>query len=136
MPTGARPAIVVDSSAVVAVLTDEGELGDWVQDRIRGHRLVAPTHLLVEGVNAIRRLTLSGQLTPSRAALAQRHLVRLPVHLVPYPRLAERTWELRHVLTAYDAAYVALAEGQQVPLVTLDQGIRGAPGVRCDIRTP
>jgi predicted nucleic acid-binding protein len=40
-------------------------------------------------------------------------------------------WELRHNLTAKDAAYVALAEALQCPLVTGDARISRIPGLRC-----
>ena len=47
--------------------------------------------------------------------------------------MLDRVWELRHNLTAYDAAYVALAETLQCPLVTGDARISRAPGLRCPI---
>ena len=42
-----------------------------------------------------------------------------------------RCWELRHAVTMYDAAYVALAEALQVPLVTTDGRLSRAAGPRC-----
>jgi predicted nucleic acid-binding protein len=47
--------------------------------------------------------------------------------------LADRTWELRHNLTAYDATFVALAELLDVPLVTCDAPLDDAPGNRAVI---
>jgi predicted nucleic acid-binding protein len=47
--------------------------------------------------------------------------------------MLDRVWELRHNLSAYDAAYVALAEALQCPLVTGDAGIIRAPGLRCPV---
>jgi len=47
--------------------------------------------------------------------------------------MLDRVWELRHNLPAYDAAYVALAEALQCPLVTGDGGIIRAPGLRCPV---
>jgi predicted nucleic acid-binding protein len=47
--------------------------------------------------------------------------------------MLDRVWELRHNLTAYDAAYVALAETLQCPLVTGDARICRAPGLRCPV---
>ena len=41
-------------------------------------------------------------------------------------------WELRDNLTPYDAAYVALAELTGATLVTGDERITAAPGIRCD----
>ena len=47
--------------------------------------------------------------------------------------MLDRVWQLRHNLTAYDAAYVALAEALQCPLVTADARISRAPGLRCAV---
>jgi predicted nucleic acid-binding protein len=47
--------------------------------------------------------------------------------------MLERVWELRHNLTAYDAAYVALAEALDCPLFTGDARISRAPGLRCPV---
>jgi predicted nucleic acid-binding protein len=45
----------------------------------------------------------------------------------------DRIWELRNNVSAYDAAYVALAEIIECPLVTADARISHAPGLRCAI---
>jgi predicted nucleic acid-binding protein len=45
--------------------------------------------------------------------------------------LVPRVWQLRQNLTAYDAAYVALAEALGTDLLTIDRGIGSAPGIRC-----
>jgi predicted nucleic acid-binding protein len=50
--------------------------------------------------------------------------------------LAQRTWELRHNLSTYDASYVALAETIDATLVTLDTRLAKAPGIRRRVTTP
>ena len=47
--------------------------------------------------------------------------------------LFDRIWELRDNLTAYDAAYVALAEAIDCPLVTADARLSRAAGLRCAV---
>jgi predicted nucleic acid-binding protein len=47
--------------------------------------------------------------------------------------MLDRVCELRDNLTADDAAYVALAEALQCPLVTGDARISRAPGLRCPV---
>lgn len=56
--------------------------------------------------------------------------------LFPYAPLADRCWQLRANVTAYDAAYVALAEQLDVRLATLDSRLADAAGPRCDFATP
>jgi predicted nucleic acid-binding protein len=51
----------------------------------------------------------------------------------PHTPLAERIWDLRENLTAYDAAYIALAEALDAPLVTMDARLARAPGIRAVI---
>jgi predicted nucleic acid-binding protein len=62
------------------------------------------------------------------AAMADFPLIRYQHDL-----LLPRIWELRHNLTAYDAAYVALAEALGAPLLTRDRRIAAAPGHRARV---
>ena len=127
--------IVADASAVVALLVEEAA-GAWVADELRGERLIAPALLPFEVANVLRRLELAGDLSMAEATLAHDDLLGLPVDLVPHRHLASRAWALRHNLTAYDAAYVSLAEVFDVALITLDHRLANAPGVGCEIRLP
>lgn len=128
--------IVVDSSVVAAALIDEASTGVWARGGLEKDVLVAPTHVLVEASNVLRRMVLSGGLGRDAAALALRDLIDLPVHLFPFEPLAARVWELHETVTAYDAAYVALAEELDAPLWTLDRRLTRAAGPRCSFTTP
>jgi predicted nucleic acid-binding protein len=128
--------IVVDSSAVVAALVDDGPDGAWARQGLRGETLVAPAHLHVEVANVLRRAVLAQRLGRDAAALAHRDLVQLPVTTFPYEPLGDRVWALHPTVTAYDAAYVALAEELDAPLWTLDRRLTAASGPRCRFRTP
>jgi predicted nucleic acid-binding protein len=46
----------------------------------------------------------------------------------------QRCWELRGNLTAYDAAYAALAEGLRAPLLTADAALAHVPGLPCQVQ--
>jgi predicted nucleic acid-binding protein len=46
----------------------------------------------------------------------------------PHDVLSSRVWELRANVTAYDAAYLALAEALRAPLLTTDARFARAPG--------
>jgi len=114
------PRFVLDASAAVALLADAGPAGTWVAETIRGGALFAPELMPFEVANILRRHALAGILDHSAAALAHADLVGLAVELYPYAALADRIWALRHALTAYDAAYIALADLLAAPVVTLD----------------
>ena len=44
-----------------------------------------------------------------------------------------RVWDMRENLTAYDAAYVVLAEALNAPLVTTDARLARTPGIRAAV---
>jgi len=60
-------------------------------------------------------------------------LADLPLERAPSVPLLPRCWELREKVTFHDAAYVALAELLDVPLLTADQRLARASGPRCTI---
>lgn len=126
--------VVVDASAVVAALVDAGPDGSWARAELRQDDLAAPQHLYVEVSNVLRRAVLAGRLGADAGALAHRDLTELPLTSFPFQPLADRVWELHPGVTAYDAAYVALAEALDAPLCTLDRRLAGAPGPRCTFR--
>jgi predicted nucleic acid-binding protein len=125
--------IVVDASVIVTALADDGDDGDRVRERLRGERLVAPHLIDLEVVSAWRRLAAAGQLDDRRAALAMADLGALRIERAPHQSLVQRCWELRANLTVYDASYVALAEAIDAVLLTGDQRLAEAPGVRCSV---
>ncbi|MCP2238704.1 type II toxin-antitoxin system VapC family toxin [Prauserella halophila] len=51
----------------------------------------------------------------------------------PHRGLIPRVWELRHSITPYDAAYVALAEQLDIPLLTTDARLAGSNGHSAEI---
>lgn len=127
---------VLDSSALVALLVDAGPAGEWVASTVTDGSLAAPELAMFETANVLRRQQLAGRLEPVEASLAHRDLLTLPVQLWPYAIVADRAWALRDTLTAYDAAYVALAELLGATLLTLDRRLSRARGPTCVIRTP
>lgn len=104
--------------------------------RCAGHALIAPSHLFVEASDVLRRLVLAGVLSDDVAALAHEDLMQPSVTAVGFEVVARRVWALHPDLTAYDAAYVALAEELGAPLLTLDFRLARAPGARCTFLLP
>lgn len=129
-----RP-LVVDASALIAVLLDPSGDAERAGALLASRPLHAPAILPLEVANVLRRLRAAGTVDPSEAAAAHRLMVRLPVEYWPYEVLADRVWALTGALTAYDAAYVALAELIGATLVTADLRLARAPGIRCDVTT-
>ncbi len=127
---------VIDSSVLVAVLTDAGSDGRWATAQLTQAPLAAPSIVMAEVANVLRRLEGGPKLSRSEATVSLRSLRRLDIELYPFAPLADRVWELRFNLTAYDAWYVALAESLGWPLVTLDRKMAGASGTHCDFRVP
>lgn len=122
---------VVDASVVVAALVDDGPVGRWAEELAASTPLAAPHLMPVEAANILRRAALAGDVSDDIACLAHADLLALAVELFPYELLAERVWELRGSVTAYDGWYVALAESLKAPLATLDARLARAPGPRC-----
>lgn len=128
--------VVCDASALVALLLDGGPAGDWVSQALRDATLLAPSLVSFETANIIRRHELAGLISADQAAQAHADLLALAIERWPYELLATRAWQLRHNLSIYDASYVALAELTCAALVTLDERIGRAPGLRCAVATP
>jgi predicted nucleic acid-binding protein len=127
---------VVDASVVVAALIDDGPAGRWAEELLASTPLAAPHLMPVEAANILRRAALAGDVSDDIASLAHADLLAVGVELFPYELLAERIWELRGAVTAYDGWYVALAESLKAPLATLDARLVRAPGPRCKFIGP
>jgi predicted nucleic acid-binding protein len=106
--------------------------GDRTRTRLRNEQLFAPHVIDLEVASAWRRLAAAGNLDERRAHLALVDLSALRLERAPHRPLMNRCWELRHNLTIYDAAYIALAEAMEVTLLTGDARLAGAPGIRCE----
>jgi predicted nucleic acid-binding protein len=128
--------LVVDSSALVASLVSDDSNGLWAQAAMRDEALVAPTHVHVEASNALRRLVVVGLFPRDLAALVHAELSQVSIRTFRFESLAARVWELHPTVTAYDAAYVALAEELGAPLMTLDRRLARASGPRCEFLLP
>lgn len=126
--------IVVDASALLELL-----LGTERADRI-GARVLAPDerlyapHLLdIEIAQALRRLVQLKEIKAKRAEQAFEDLADFILQRYPHGNLLGRIWQLRESVTAYDGAYVALAEALDAPLITCDARLARSHGHRAKI---
>ena len=126
--------IVVDASAVLEALlrTPSAMI---VEQRLfaPGETLHAPHLIDLEVAQVVRRYATAGQITADRGRNALAHFTDFPIRRYPHGILLPRIWELCNNLTAYDAAYVALAEALDAPLLTSDQRLATAAGHRAQI---
>ncbi len=120
--------IVVDCSAVVDALT--GVTGtQQLRSLLAAEDLHAPSLLDVEVVSALRGLTLRGELSQARAEDLLTDFEDLPLQRWPTAdALRRRAFQLRDSISAYDAAYVALAEALDCVLVTRDRRLARSSG--------
>lgn len=127
--------IVLDASAVVAILVGPGHGAMHIRERIEtpDESLHVPHVMDLEVLHVLRRHVLLDALTPERSSEALEDLKSLNFFRYSHTPLADRIWALRENLTAYDAAYVALAEALDAPLVTTDARLARAPGVRAAV---
>ncbi len=127
--------IVIDASVLANVVGDDEGDGRRARAEFRGAGDVAAPDLVdVETVSVLRKRWLAGMVTDERFAAAVGDLAQLDLDRYPTLRFMRRAFELRANVTAYDSAYVALAEELGCDLLTADQRLASAPGPRCRIR--
>jgi predicted nucleic acid-binding protein len=123
---------VLDASAALAVLAGRNP-DPTLRRRVLSGYPAAPEILDLEVLNTLRKQLRSGALPPALADQLAGRLRVFPVERSPHRPLIHRVWELRHAITGYDAAYVALAEKLRVPLVTTDAKLAGSNGHKAEI---
>ncbi|MGQ0766322.1 MAG: type II toxin-antitoxin system VapC family toxin [Gemmatimonadota bacterium] len=128
MPS-ATHVIVLDASVLIDVLL-RGPDAELLSSRLLedGDSLHVPHLLDVEVAQVLRRFTGRGSLTSARASASLRLLAQLPLIRHAHTPFLTRVWALRGNLTAYDAAYVALAEVLEATLLTRDRRLGTAAG--------
>jgi predicted nucleic acid-binding protein len=127
--------IVLDASVILEVLLRTAD-SDAIADRILQSReqLHAPHLLDLEVAQVLRRYVARGDLTEGRGREALDVLAVFPLTRYAHEPLLSRIWELRERLTAYDAAYVALAEALDAILLTRDQRLARVTGIRARVQ--
>ena len=122
--------IVVDASALLEVLLGTSA-ADVVSERLfrEGETWHAPHLLDLEVAQVLRRFTAAGEMDDDRGRVALEDLQQMPLTRYPHTVFLPRIWELRRNVSAYDAAYLTLAEALGAPLVTRDGRLASAPNL-------
>ena len=126
--------IVLDASAAIDWLL-QTTAGQRIESRIysRNQSLHAPHLIDLEVGQVLRRLVHEATVSAQRADQAIQDLLDLRLTRYPHTVLLPRIWQLRHTFSAYDAAYVALAEELGATLITRDSRLAAASGHRAVI---
>jgi predicted nucleic acid-binding protein len=85
--------------------------------------LHAPYLIDLEIAQVLRRYMRIADISADRGAEALSDFLDLPLTRYPHSVLLARVWQMRPNLTAYDAAYLALAEALDAPLITRDRAL-------------
>lgn len=125
--------IVVDASVLAVALGDDGIDGLRARERLANETLAAPGLVDLEVVSVWRRHVAAKLMAAARVESAVADLADLAVQRSSHQPLLHRIWELRHAVTPYDAAYIALAEAMDVAVITADTRLSRVPGVRCEV---
>jgi predicted nucleic acid-binding protein len=108
--------VVVDASVAIDGLINVSSRGEECRTILNSSEVYVPGLIFSEVSNVLRRYELTG--TPGVA------------------HYAELVWPLRHDVSLYDAAYVALAMVLNVPLVTIDRKLATAAKRYCEVLIP
>ena len=115
--------IVIDASAMLEILR-RTEAGQDLEFSLINEDLHSPHVIDLEVLQTLRRWVLSSVISARDAELAVRVFLSLEITRHPHLPYVTAIWSLRHNLTAYDAAYLALAHALGAELVTRDSGLR------------
>lgn len=126
--------IVVDASCLLEVLLNFSRT-KRIMEKLADHEdeLCAPSLIDVEVCHVLRRYALLKAISAQRGKEAVEELAEFPLERFPHAVLLPRMWQLRNNFTAYDAAYVALAEALDAVLLTCDKKLASSVGHRATI---
>jgi predicted nucleic acid-binding protein len=112
--------IVVDASALVDMLLSSRSATSIKTRLARSSKIHVPVTVDTEVLHALRKQAFSPTFRPEYVGVVLSFLGGRALTRHPVQPLAPRIWSLRQNVTTYDAAYVALAESLNIPLLTRD----------------
>ena len=123
------PSVVVDASALVDLFIGSPSAGAIFERLFRARvQLHAPHSIDGEVLSAIFKLSRRRRLTDQHVDEIIDIYRGLTIERHAMTALLARIWRLRHNVSSYDAAYVALAESLNIPLLTRDGRLSRSSG--------
>ena len=114
----------MDASAILEVLLQTPAARRVSRVLFAASQTLHAPHLIdLEIAQVLRRYVRSAIISADRGTEALSDFLDLPLTRYPHFVLLPRVWQMRHNLTAYDAAYLALAEALDAPLITRDRAL-------------
>ncbi len=125
--------IVVDASVIANLLLRTGAVAAIESRLLAAGDWHAPHLVDLEVLHVLRREALSGRLSRTQAETLLQQFCAFSIVRHPHDLYLSRIWALRENVTAYDGAYVALAEALDAPLVTADAKLAATSGHAAEI---
>ena len=126
--------IVIDASALLELLLGTERAAPVAERALATDEWLHAPHLLdIEIAQAMRRLVHLKEISSSRAQQALDDCQGFVIERYPHQDLLPRIWQLRNSMTAYDGAYIALAEALSAPLLTCDGKLGRSHGHRARV---
>jgi len=129
--------IVLDANVTVMALASPTAPGDSAcAAMLADDAWIAPAHMPLEVLRTLRKAVLDDRLTTDDADTAFQALIAMQIEYVGTDVvLLQTVWAMRHNISVYDAAYLAVAAMYGAALVTFDARLaRAAEHARPDIR--
>lgn len=123
---------VVDASALVDLLAQRAN-APAIERELAGSDWIAPAHVDVEVLSALRRMERRQVVSTAYAGRAVRDLGSVRLVRLPTVGLVDAIWRARHNLTSSDAAYVALAASVGCAVVTTDRHMQAPSDLPVEI---
>jgi predicted nucleic acid-binding protein len=126
-------ACVVDSSAWVSAVLGSDDRGERVIDRLEVFdEWWAPEAFDLEVLYALRANLIRGSMSMLDLMNQANQLISVPIERMPTTSVNMRIASLASSVSTYDAAFVAVAELLDAPLLTTDTRLTRTPGPRCE----